>query len=140
MHRKAPSYLLSASLAILVTTAGIKASGSIRAPLTPEAAVPLVEADVEAIVDHRKGIMRAASGHMRASAGVLVDGLPFEGMLPMHGMALATLLSDLTAFFPEGSAHSESAARPAVWENWEEFQTRARTTAERAAAFEEAVR
>ncbi|TVR54550.1 MAG: cytochrome c [Gemmatimonadales bacterium] len=140
MKRTLPAYLLSASLAILVVTAGLKASDATHRP-SPAPAVPalLMGQDVEAIVDHRKGIMRAASGHLRATAAILVDGLPFEAMLPMHGSALAMLLSDIPALYPEGSNHEESEARPEIWQSWDVYVERAGTTAQRARALEEAI-
>lgn len=140
MKRSLPAYLLSASLAILVVTAGLKASDATHRP-SPAPAVPalLMGQDVEAIIDHRKGVMRAASGHLRATAAILVDGLPFEAMLPMHGSALAMLLSDIPALFPEGTNHEESDARPEIWQSWEVYVERSGTTAQRARALEEAI-
>lgn len=140
MRPSLSAYLLSASLTILVIAAGLKAADvahrSSPAPAVPEL---LLGKEVEAIVDHRKGIMRAASGHLRATAGILVDGLPFEEMLPMHGSALAILLSDIPALFPEGTNHEESDARLEIWQSWDAYVERAGTTAQRARALEEAI-
>ncbi len=95
--------------------------------------------DVEALVDHRQGVMRAVSGHMAATAAILFDGVPFENQLDVHGAALSGLLDDIPALFPEGSEHEESDARPEIWQDAGTFSDRSQTTTDAAAAFAEAV-
>jgi cytochrome c556 len=137
MKRSTPVMLLSASLGLLVIAAGLRASESLR-PAPPE--LTLRGQDVEAIVDHRRGVMRATSGHIRATTAILIDGVGFEDSLPMHAGAIAALLADIPALFPEGSVHANSEARPEIWQSWDTFGERAQTSADRARAFEEAVR
>ncbi len=97
------------------------------------------DAEVEAIVDHRRAVMRAAGGHLSAAAAILMDGLPHEGTLAAHGAAVGALFQmDMPAFFPEGSLHEESEAVQAIWDDWDGFVERYEDTAERAQAFAEA--
>ena len=80
------------------------------------------EADTETIVDYRHGVMTSLKGHLSATASILFDGYEVpEGHLAVHAAAMVGVTNDLPALFPEGSVNEESAALPAVWEQWEKF-------------------
>ncbi len=135
------SLTLAAGLVFLVVAAGFTAVDSRAAHDPSPVGLPgfagVQNLDVEALVDHRQGVMRAVSGHMAASAAILLDGAPFEDRISLHGTALAGLLTDIPDLFPEGSAHDESDARPEIWEDFGTFTDRGQETMERAAAFGE---
>lgn len=148
MQRPLKTLAVTAPLFLAVAGAGTGALDSLTTqPDLSPAAEHLLERgawsddarNVEALVDHRQGIMRAVGGHMAATAAILFDGVPFENDLGVHGAALSGLLGDITALFPEGSAHEESDARPEIWEDADTFDERSRTTGDAAAAFAEAV-
>ncbi len=136
------SFILAAALVASVVAAGFGAAESRAAddatPVGLPAFAGVQDLEVEALVDHRQGVMRAVSGHMAASAAILLDGAPFEDRISVHGAALAGLLADVPSLFPEGSAHDESDARPEIWEDSGTFSERAQDTEQRAAAFGEA--
>jgi cytochrome c556 len=138
MPARIHSLPLALSLCVAVVAAGAGAADGLGAPAAAGPAEATAPEDPEVLTDHRQGVMRAVSGHMAASAAILLDGAPFEGNLSLHGTALTGLLEDIPALFPEGSQHEESGARPEVWSNRETFSQRAGVTAERAAAFGEA--
>jgi len=138
---------LTAALCLTLIAAGVGAAHATTGPspdLAAEgASIPLVvstaaEGDPEVLTEHRQGVMRATSGHMAALAAILLDGAPFEENLALHGTALAGLLADIPALFPEGSEHPESDALPETWSDWDTFVDRAGTTGERAASLGEA--
>jgi len=132
--------LLSSSLILAVSVTGFTFL-STEADMPPpgsegiSAPTSVTQVPVEVIVDHRKGVMRAVSGNMAASGSILVDGAPFEDRVGFYAASLAELLSDIPSYFPEGTTHDESDARPEIWSNAATFSERAAVTAERAAAF-----
>lgn len=146
MFRRVPLIALTGALALSVAAAGLAAAESLTSTpaMSPGAShilerMATADPEVEAIVDHRKGVMRAVGGHMASVAAIVLDGAPYEESLPMHGAALAGLLGDIPGLFPEGTEHEESGADPSVWSNWDTFVSRAQTSAERAEAFRAAV-
>ncbi len=135
MRVRTPASILAAALFVGVLTAGIGAAGSLNADPAPTAAEWVSpDPETEALVDHRQGVMRAVSGHMAATAAILLDGAPFEENLQMHGSTLSALLADIPALFPEGSEHEESDARAEIWSDADTFRSKADDTAEAAAA------
>ena len=146
MFRKVPLFALTGALALSVAAAGLAAAESLTSTpaMTPGAShilerMATADPEVEAVVDHRKGVMRAVGGHMASLAAILLDGAPYEESLSLHGVALAGLLGDIPGLFPEGTDHEESGADPAVWSNWDTFVSRSQTSADRAEAFRSAV-
>jgi len=144
MFRKIPLAALTGALALSVAGAGLAAADSLASTpaMTPGATHILermaADPEVEAIVDHRKGVMRAVGGHMASVAAVLLDGAPYDAMLPVHGAALQGLLADIPGLFPEGTEHEDSGADPNVWSDWDTFTSRSQTSTDRAAAFRQA--
>lgn len=64
-------------------------------------------------------------------AAMKQDGMALRGAAKLAGdeaVAAATLLlqnfTNLPALFKEGSITDKSGARPAIWENWEDFKAR----------------
>jgi cytochrome c556 len=132
--------LLSSCLVLAVSVTGFTFLGTEVDPPPPASQgisepTSVTQVPVEVIVDHRQGVMRAVSGNMAASGAILVDGAPFEDRVGFYAASLAELLSDIPSYFPEGTTHAESDARPEVWSNAATFSERAAVTAERAAAF-----
>jgi cytochrome c556 len=141
------SLALASSMCLAVMSAGFGAWHVISFPadahaLSDLASVPSslvgIPGDPEVLTEHRQAVMRAAGGHMTSVAAILFDGAPFQNDLAMHGSALAGLLADIPAQFPEGSDHPDSDTRPETWTDWDTFLERAENTRNRAAAFAEA--
>lgn len=96
-------------------------------------------ADVRGTIKYRQNYMNAISGHTGALRR-LKDGLfSAEGHLQMHAEALAKLAGDITLLFPEGTSLGKTDAKPEIWENWADFETRAAETQQAAQALLDAV-
>jgi cytochrome c556 len=107
------------AIAGLMTLGGVAtvAQDAFVAPATPEEAVTM-----------RQALMKEDGGLLRSS-GNLTGA---EAVAAMQ--TLQTNYSHIPALFPEGSIVGDSAALPAIWENWETFVAIAKTGEEAAAA------
>jgi cytochrome c556 len=93
----------------------------------------------EALIDYRKGVMRAVGGHLAATTAVVVDGVDQSARLAFHTGALVHLLTDVPDLFPEGSDFGETAALPSIWEQFATFTERSAASLEAAQALHVAV-
>lgn len=99
-----------------------KISGLFIAGLMSAGAIATVAQDAfvapttpEAVVDARQALMREDGGIMRQLGGLSGEEA---------AAALNTVLTNYTHIpdlFPEGSIVGDSAALPAIWENWDAF-------------------
>ena len=101
--------------------------------------VNVAQADEEAIIDYRKGVMKAIGGNMASIAAVVVDGAHYRANLTHHARFIAELMQDVPGLFPEDSDFGETDALPSVWERRTEFEQRAADTREAAALLLRAV-
>ena len=90
---------------------------------------PMAAQDEDAAA-YRVETMKAIGGHTAGFFAILQEDVPHRAHLPVHANALAALAKIAPELFPEGSG-AETDAKPAIWENPEDF-------AERLAAFDTA--
>jgi cytochrome c556 len=96
------------------------------------------------IVKYRKAFMGANGAHITMIAAVAKGEVSF-GDVATNAQALAAqgklLTANLEQLFPEGTAKGEtgekSAALPAIWEKWSEFEQAAQKFEEESAKFAE---
>ena len=95
------------------------------------------------IVKYRKAFMDANGAHITMIAAVVKGEVSFTGDIAANAQALAEqgklLTANLKQLFPEGTAKGEtaekSAALPAIWEKWAEFEQAAQKFEEESAKF-----
>lgn len=95
------------------------------------------------IVKYRKAFMAANGAHITMIAAVVKGEVSFTGDIAANAQALAEqgklLTANLKQLFPEGTAKGEtaekSAALPAIWEKWGEFEQAAQKFEEESAKF-----
>ena len=95
------------------------------------------------IVKYRKAFMDANGAHITMIAAVVKGEVSFTGDIAANAQALAEqgklLTANLKQLFPEGTAKGEtaekSAALPAIWEKWGEFEQAAQKFEEESAKF-----
>lgn len=96
------------------------------------------------VVKYRKAFMGANGAHITMIAAVVKGEVSF-GDIATNAQALAEqgklLTANLEQLFPEGTAKGEtgekSAALPAIWEKWSEFEQAAQKFEEESAKFAE---
>jgi cytochrome c556 len=96
------------------------------------------------VVKYRKAFMGANGAHITMIAAVVKGEVSF-GDVATNAQALAEqgklLTANLEQLFPEGTAKGEtgekSAALPAIWEKWSEFEQAAQKFEEESAKFAE---
>jgi cytochrome c556 len=81
------------------------------------------------LVKYRKALMDANGAHISMIAAAVKGEVSFTDAIPTHAEALAAqgklLTADLQRLFPEGTGKADgadTAALPAVWEKWSEFE------------------
>jgi cytochrome c556 len=97
------------------------------------------------IVKYRKAFMDANGAHISMIASVVKGEVSFTDDLVANAQVLAAqgklLTANLQQLFPEGTAKGEtgekSAALPAIWEKWGEFEQAAQKFEEESAKFAE---
>lgn len=72
---------------------------------------------VDEMVAKRIAIMKSNGGLLRSAGGLTGDDAVAAADTLIAGF------SDLTVLFPEGSITADSRALPAIWENWEKFES-----------------
>jgi cytochrome c556 len=93
------------------------------------------------IVKYRKALMDANGAHISMIAAVVKGEVSFAGDIAANAQALAEqgklLTANLEQLFPQGTAKGEtgekSAALPAIWEKWSEFEEAAQKFEEESA-------
>ena len=95
-----------AALTAVIVTVGVSAA---------------VSAD-EGAIAHRKAIMTAIVGHVKATAAIVKKQVPFTEDLKGHAHALYELAKINAKVFPQGSGSGDTGALPAIWEKPAEFK------------------
>lgn len=90
----------------------------------------------EGEVDYRQHTMSAVGGHMQAIVDIIQGKVPHTEHMATHAEALANLADLAGTLFPESSQGGD--ARPAIWEDAEDFQSRLAAFREAAANFKTA--
>ena len=99
-----------------------------------------VATDVQGTIKYRQNYMNAISGHTGALRRLKDGRFSAEGHMQMHAEALAKLTNDIALLFPEGTLTGKTDAKPAIRENWADFEARAAESQQAAQALLEAVR
>jgi cytochrome c556 len=96
------------------------------------------------IVKYRKAFMDANGAHITMIAAVVKGEVSFTDELAAHAQALAEqgklLTANLQVLFPEGTGKGDgpdTAALPAIWEKWSEFEQDAKAFEEESAKLAE---
>ncbi len=95
------------------------------------------------LVKYRKAFMAANGAHISMIASVIKGEVSLSDEIASHAQALAAqgklLTANLEHLFPKGTAKGEtaekSAALPAIWEKWAEFEQAAQKFEEESAKF-----
>lgn len=90
----------------------------------------------EGEVDYRQHTMAAVGGHMQAIVDIIQGKVPHTEHMATHAEALANLADLAGTLFPESSQGGD--ARPAIWEDAEDFQSKLAAFKEAAASFKAA--
>lgn len=93
------------------------------------ATVLSVASSFEAIADesnpaivHRQGTYKVAAGHMDSLKSILFLGGP--GDVAYHAQSIKAAWEHMGKAYPAGSDQGETRAKPEIWENMEDFQTK----------------
>jgi cytochrome c556 len=90
-------------------------------------ALPSAHADdVGAVLEKREGLMKAQRGHLGALAGFAKgETSPADpaAFLAEHASGLINTAQAIPSVFPAGAVGK---AKPAVWENWADFEAKAK--------------
>jgi cytochrome c556 len=78
------------------------------------------------VVRERMELMTSMGQRMLASSKRLRANKDLEG-IANDARAMHELASKITAQFPSGSSQFPTAAKPAVWQNWDDFTTKAKS-------------
>jgi cytochrome c556 len=93
------------------------------------------------LIKYRQATMKALSGHTGAIAAVVKEEVSFTDEVAMHARAINELSENLLRLFPEGSgeeAGQKTAALPAIWQRWHDFETIVRVLREESGKLAEA--
>ena len=109
------------------------------------AAVALAADEPANVVKYRKHFMDANGANISMIASVVKGEVSLSDQIPAHANALAEqgklLTANLKQLFPKGTAKGEtaekSAALPAIWEKWSDFEQAAQKFQEESAKFAE---
>lgn len=113
--------------------AGIVAGAAIVGPAGQAAEDPA------ALIEYRKSIMTAFTGHIGAIALVAKGEIGFTDEVAGHAHAINEMSKTLTRLFPEGSGKEagETRALPVIWEKWDDFTAAAKRLGEESAKLAE---
>jgi len=78
----------------------------------------------ESLIKYRKATMSAIGGHMGTLVAVAKGEVSFTNEAEGHAHAINQMSMNLARLFPEGTSNAshETAALPAIWEKWSEFE------------------
>jgi cytochrome c556 len=74
---------------------------------------------------HRQGTYKVASGHMDSLKSILFLG--GSGDAAYHAQSIKAAWEHMGNAYPEGSDKGETAAKPEIWENMDDFQAKGKT-------------
>ena len=90
-------------------------------------------------IQYRQSLMKSIGGHVGATAALLSGRIQAEGHLKIHAAAIAGVSDDLARFFPKDSTDEDSAAKPEIWQNWDDFQEKLHDQRDAAIAYAKVV-
>ena len=88
------------------------------------------------LIKYRKAVMTAIGGHMGALGAMAKGEVSFTDEAALHARAINEMSQNLLRLFPEGSgyeADKKTNALPAVWEQWADFESAAKSLEEESA-------
>jgi cytochrome c556 len=97
------------------------------------------EGPYAAEIEYRQALMKSIGGHVVATVGLISDDVTAENHLKVHAAAIAGVSDDIPKFFPKDSTHEDSAAKPEIWQNWDDFVEKADAQRDAAAAYNQVV-
>jgi cytochrome c556 len=102
-----------------------------------------VRADDAAVVDNRQAVMKAQGKDMTAIKAYIDDKADLTSA-QNAGADLVVQVGKIPDLFPKGTGMTEfpgkSYARPVIWTEWDKFTAQAKTSAEKAAALDKALK
>ncbi|MDQ2695856.1 MAG: cytochrome c [Pseudomonadota bacterium] len=90
-------------------------------------------------IKYRQNVMKALGGHTGAATLIVQGKSGHPDHLLSHAQGMAAIGTQIGDLFPAGSGESETAARPEIWSQPEEFGKAVTRTEEATAAFLAAV-
>jgi cytochrome c556 len=87
------------------------------------AALPAAATASEGAIDYRQNVLKAAGGHLQATAEILRQNVPHQDHVRMHADAIAALSAIADTLWPAGSEGGNTL--PAAWQRPEDFAQRA---------------
>lgn len=91
------------------------------------------------LVDYRQNVMHVIGGHMGAIVAIVKGEVPYNDDLAYHADALAAAAPLAVPVFKQQAMTDKSHALPAIWEDWDAFESAAKTLEETSTAFAAAV-
>lgn len=97
-------------------------------------AMPSAVAETEDVVKYRQSLMSGVGGAMGTLAAIVQGKVEYKNALADNARALHALTLHIEDAFPQGSLNDDSAAKPEIWEKWDEFQAAAQKSREASTA------
>ena len=90
------------------------------------------------VIKYRKQVMGANAAHITAVFSVLKGETSYGGHIAAHARAISANAGMIPDIFPEGSGAGDTAALPAIWQDWAKFEAAAKALQTAAAELAEA--
>lgn len=90
------------------------------------------------LVKYRQSGMKVLSGSMTQISAIVKGEVPREGELKAHADALAAQAKLVKAAYKDKAGGDKSHARPEIWQNWDDFSSKADDLETASAALAEA--
>lgn len=82
----------------------------------------LTFAESAGIIKYRQNVMKSTGAHMGAIAAILKNGLPLSAHIVDHARSINQNSKMTLLMFPKGSDLGKTKAKPAIWENWSNYE------------------
>jgi len=90
-------------------------------------------------IGYRQALMKSIGGHVAASAALVTGKVTEPGHLKIHAAAIAGVSNDIPKYFPKDSTDEDSAAKPEIWMDWDDFEKKAHDMHDAAVAYNRVV-
>ncbi len=110
------------------------AVAAIAASLPTTVAAQDTEVEPHPAAEYRQSLMQGLRAHTGALRGLLGGDVAYEGHVLHHAEAVQGIATMALNAFPEATGGEGSRAMDAIWENWNDFLTKARALKEGADA------
>ena len=99
----------------------------IAAALMSASAFALANDEAANIVNYRQMVMQSLETHMEAVRAILMGDVDYWHQVRDHAVAISGMSRDMPEMYPHwtGPRRVETAALPAIWQNWRDFQNAA---------------